>query len=182
MVDRSWPTMSLKLHLGVVQVGVENISLKKRTRLGPYLIVNVWKGFALDTAHRRNSGDESIMWPVNGGIQQLWRLDEAERGDYLITSVQTGLALSSRNERRLSRTAVMESPSTAAWQRWRFVKVPDSDELLIVSAHSGHALDFPRHLEREEAPHLFTSHGEEHQRFLLLKAVHNTQDGPTLWR
>jgi hypothetical protein len=176
-------SLSWKINLGIVEISQKDVPLSINRSLGPFLIVNIFKGLALDTGHRRGAGDEAIMWPVNGGAQQLWRLTKrAAGGDYAIVSEETGLELSSRDSFELSRTAVMEPPSEAAKQRWRFVKPRGVPGLLILSAHSGHALDFPRHLDRDEAPHLYTAHREEHQQFLLLRLSGDSSGGPTLWR
>lgn len=163
---------SWKINLGIVEISQKDVSLRINRPLGPFLITNIFKGFALDTAHRRGAGDEAIMWPVNGGIQQLWRLTKRSAdGDYAIVSEENGLELSSRDSFELSRTVVMTPPRESESQRWRFVKPHGISGLLILSANSGHALDFPRHLDKDEGPHMYTAHREEHQQFFATEAL-----------
>ena len=98
MAESDRPVADVKLHLGIIDVGISNMPLPGRRKRvasrGPYLIVDRFKGLALDSNHRHASGSEPIMWSPNGGEAQLWWIDQVSSSrEYTITSVETGLRL-----------------------------------------------------------------------------------------
>ncbi|HEX5401684.1 MAG TPA: RICIN domain-containing protein [Pseudonocardiaceae bacterium] len=169
MVEGNGPALDVKLRLGVLDIGMSNIRWRKGTGRRPFMIVDRFKGLALDTAHRHDPGSMPIMWPPNGEVQQLWRINRV-RGtrEYTITSVQNGLRLDAGDEFTLSRHPAMTTPKQQSTQRWGFVPGPEKIGCLILSSYSGHALDFPRKDDRDRPPHLFARNNELQQQFLLL--------------
>lgn len=144
MAEREGPALDIKLRLGVLDIGVSNIRWGKGSGRRPFMIVDRFKGLALDTAHRHNPGSTPIMWPPNGGVQQLWRISRVRRTrEYAITSAQNGLRLDAGDGFTLSRQPTMSTPNQQSTQRWGFAPGPEGVGCLILSSHSGHALDFP---------------------------------------
>lgn len=176
MANSGIPRVDLKLRLGLLDIGISNLSLpwrwRRAARRGPYLIVDRFKGLALDSNHRYAPGSEPIMWPPNGGVQQRWQVDRVHgTREYTITSVETGLRLDAGEQFDLSRHPMMSPPRDVAHQRWGFVPSPETVGCLIVSSHSTHVLDFPQQADRGEPPHLYARHNGLHQQFLLLLAA-----------
>lgn len=174
MADSAQPVADLKLHLGILDIGISNMPLRgKRQRVaprGPYLIVDRFKGLALDTKHRRTPGSEPIMWSPNGGEAQLWWIDQVSGSrEYTITSVQTGLRLDAGERLDLSRSPTMSEPHGLSQQQWGFVPGLEGIGCLIVSLRSGHVLDFPQLIDRDEPPHMYARNDELQQQFLLLR-------------
>jgi len=170
------PVADLKLHLGILDVGISNMPLPgKRQRVasrGPYLIVDRFKGLALDTNHRHTPGSEPIMWSPNGGDAQLWWVDQVSgTREYTITSVETGLRLDAGERFDLSRPPTMSQPHGLSHQRWGFIPGPERVGCLIVSLRSGHVLDFPQLIDRDNPPHMYARNNELQQQFLLLRAT-----------
>ena len=169
VAERDGPALEVKLRLGVLDIGMSNIQWRKGVGRRSFLIVDRFKGLALDTAHRHNPGSEPIMWPPNGGVAQLWRINRV-RGtrEYTITSVENGLRLDAGDGFALSRHPIMTTPNQDGRQRWGFVPSPEGVGCLILSIHSGHALDFPQEVDRDQPPHLYARNNELQQQFLLL--------------
>jgi hypothetical protein len=109
------------------------------------------------------------MWSPNGGEAQLWWVDQvSDSREYTITSVETGLLLDAGERFDLSRPPTMSRPHGLSHQRWGFIPGPEGVGCLIASLGSGHVLDFPQLINRDNPPHMYARNNELQQQFILL--------------
>jgi hypothetical protein len=137
---------------------------EESARPGPFLIVSVDSGLALDTAFHTTDLSNPHLWTAHGQLHQLWHLvPSGHAGEVRIESAGNGLFL----DGQASKHPTMRGESDEAWQRWRLKPAPGRRAHLLVNAGTGLALKRPDDAERGTWPILSTDRNDGSQHWLL---------------
>lgn len=165
--------ISAEIGLPFLKIGTNDVGafFRRRERRfnGPFLIISVSSGLALDTALESTDGSHPHLWGPHGQPHQLWSLEPTGYGSEVhIVSASNNLLLDGQapvtghHPRMRGR-----SESDAAWQRWHVLPAPGRRAHRIINAGTGYALDSPRDAEARTWPVLWEPHEGENQQWLL---------------
>lgn len=139
-----------------------------RRSAGPFLIVSVTTGFALDTRLHTAVDTQPFLWSPHGKPQQLWYLRPSGHKDEVhIVSAFNRLFLDGYRGSELGEHPLMRARSNDAWQRWRVQPAPDGRAHVLRNVGNYRALDCPHGAEREALPVMWEGHGGENQQWVL---------------
>ncbi|HEY9390956.1 MAG TPA: RICIN domain-containing protein [Mycobacteriales bacterium] len=140
---------------------------RRKHTAGPFLIISVSSGLALDTAFRHGAGERPHLWAPHGKPQQLWYLRPSGHvNEVLIVSALNGLVLDAgRGE---GHRVQMRPEKDAAWQRWRLAPSADRMAHVLASVGTGTVLHCPSGAEQTTEPVMREPAERDNQQWLLL--------------
>ncbi|MEU5402317.1 RICIN domain-containing protein [Streptomyces sp. NPDC005963] len=164
--------ISVELRLPFITIGTSNVRsvLQRRNRriAGPFMIVSVTSGLALDTAFTTAQGSLPHLWPTHGKPHQLWHLKPSgHRDEVHIVSAANRLLLDGAHLAGEGDHPRMSASNGEARQRWRLASAPDGRAHQLVCVGTGKALDCPWEAERTTRPVLWEPHDGENQHWVL---------------
>ncbi|MGW4803886.1 RICIN domain-containing protein [Kitasatospora sp. NPDC004272] len=165
--------VSAEIGIPFLKIGTDDVGslFRRRARkpLGPFLVVSVSSGLALDTALRSTHDSHPHLWPVHGRPHQLWLLRPTDRaGEHHLVSVANNLLLDGGGVPDAEPVRMRDRHGAdAAWQRWRVVPVNGGRAHRIENVGTGLALDCPHAAEARTPATLRPTHGGENQTWLL---------------
>lgn len=145
--------------------------LKRRrpsvTQTGPFMIIAVDSGLAMDTAFQSEEGSHPHLWTAHGQPHQLWQLvPSGHENEVRIISISNGLFLDGHGGE--GDHPRMGAENGEAWQRWRLKPAPGHRAHCLANAATGLVLDKPHEAERGTWPVLWSEHGGNNQHWLLV--------------
>ncbi|WP_146616524.1 RICIN domain-containing protein [Kitasatospora sp. SolWspMP-SS2h] len=165
--------VSAEFGIPFLKIGTDDVGalFRRRARkpLGPFLVVSVSSGLALDTALRTTHDSRPHLWPVHGQPHQLWLLrPTGHAGEFHLLSAANNLLLDGNGVPDTEPVRMRDPHRTdAAWQRWRVVPVNGGRAHRIENAGTGLVLNCPHAVEARTPVTLRTPHGGENQTWLL---------------
>lgn len=164
--------ISVEIRLPFLTIGTTSIQslFRRRDRrtAGPFLIISVTSGLALDTALGTAQGTSPHLWGPHGKPHQLWYLrPSGHAGEVHIVSVANGLALDAGRGMGDGHQPQMWEQSDVAWRRWRLTPSPDGRAHTLSCEGTGTVLDSPWDAKWETRPVMWNGHGGENQQWVL---------------
>ncbi|MGW0936811.1 RICIN domain-containing protein [Streptomyces sp. NPDC002666] len=137
------------------------------TEDGPFLIISVDSGLALDTAFRHEDGSHPHLWAAHGNAHQLWRLiPSGHPGEVRILSQSNNLFLDGRGSHEGDHPQ-MRAEANEPRQRWRLKPAPGRRAHYLENVATGLVLDRPHEAKNATWPVLWSENGGENQHWLL---------------
>lgn len=137
------------------------------TQTGPFMLISVDSGLAMDTAFQSADGSHPHLWTAHGQPHQLWRLTPSgHEGEVRIVSLANGLFLDGHGSHEGDHPT-MRAGNNEAWQRWRLKPAPGNRSHYLQNVATGLVLDRPHDAERGTWPVLWSAHTLENQHWLL---------------
>ena len=148
---------------------VRSLLSRRRTRsAGPFMIISVTSGLALDAAFETKQGAHPHLWGPHGKPHQLWYLrPSGHNGEVTVVSASNGLLLDGGRGVGQGYNPEMWARNDQAWQRWSLKTSPDGRAHQIVCVGTGMALDSPHESEWGTWPVMWDSHEGENQQWVL---------------
>ncbi|WP_329583175.1 RICIN domain-containing protein [Streptomyces sp. NBC_01361] len=135
---------------------------------GPFLIISVDSGLALDTAFHNADGQHPNLWTAHGQAHQLWRLVPSGRdGEVGIVSDSNNLFLDGHGSHN-GDLVRMRAGAREPRQRWRLRPAPGGRAHYLENAATGLVLDRPTGAERGVSPQVWSRHSGVNQHWLLV--------------
>lgn len=164
--------ISVEIRLPFLTIGTTSIQslFRRRDRrtAGPFLIISVTSGLALDTALGTAQGTSPHLWGPHGKPHQLWYLrPSGHAGEVHIVSAANGLVLDAGRGMGDGYQPQMWAQSDAAWKRWRLAPSPDGRAHTLSCEGTGTVLDSPWDAKWETRPVMWNGHGGENQQWVL---------------
>ncbi|QIP87223.1 RICIN domain-containing protein [Streptomyces sp. Tu 2975] len=165
--------VSAEIGLPFLKIGTNDVGafFKRRERQpsGPFLLISVSSGLALDTCLRNSDGSQPHLWGPHGQPHQLWYLEASGHGRQVhIISASNNLLLDGHAAASLDHLRMRgRSDDDAAWQRWHVIPAPGLRAHRIINAGTGLALDTPREAEARTMPVFWEPHDGDNQQWLL---------------
>ncbi|MFD3436858.1 RICIN domain-containing protein [Streptomyces sp. NPDC058685] len=177
--------ISAEIGLPFLKIGTNDVGafFKRRERrsTGPFLLLSVTSGLALDTALERSDGSHPHLWGTHGQPHQLWNFEPSGHkeevrivsvGNNLVLDGQTLQAADGHQHPRMRGRSDLDVP----WQRWRIVPAPDRRAHRIINAGTGLALDCPWEAGVRTRPVLWEPNEGENQHWLLAMPFVSSED------
>lgn len=138
------------------------------TQPGPFLIISVESGLALDTALNHDAGTHPNLWTVHGLPHQLWRLiPSGYDGEVRIASYSNNLFLDGHGSRNGDHPQMREGVDEPR-QRWRLTPSPNGRAHYLENAATGLVLDRPSEGECGSRPQVWRKHSGKNQQWLVV--------------
>ncbi|MFE9649315.1 RICIN domain-containing protein [Streptomyces sp. NPDC006365] len=175
--------VSAEIGLPFLKIGTNDVGafFKRRGRQpsGPFLLISVSSGLALDTALHSADGSHPHLWGPHGQPHQLWYLEASGHGrEVHIISASNNLLLDGQASAAGHHPRMRgRSDNGAAWQRWAVFPAPGLRAHRIINAGTGHALDCPHDAEARTMPVFWEPHDGGNQQWLLAMPFVIPEDG-----
>lgn len=135
---------------------------------GPFLIISVTSGLALDTAFGTAVGDRPHLWGPHGKPHQLWYLaPSGHAGEVFVVSAANGLVLDGGHGAGEGHHPQMRANNAEAWQRWQLRSSPDQRAHVLTCVGLGTVLDCPWDAKWQTRPVMWRPSEGENQQWLL---------------
>ncbi|MFJ4680796.1 MULTISPECIES: RICIN domain-containing protein [unclassified Kitasatospora] len=165
--------VSAEIGVPFLKIGTDDVGslFRRRARkpLGPFLVLSVSSGLALDTALHTRHGTRPHLWKAHGQPHQLWLLGPTDRdGEFELVSAANNLLLDGRGAQDGDSVRMCDRHGAdAAWQRWRVVAVDGGRAHRIENAGTGMVLDCPYEAVSPAPATLWAPHGGSNQTWVL---------------
>ncbi|WP_203237610.1 RICIN domain-containing protein [Streptomyces sp. CdTB01] len=162
----------LEIRLPFLTIGTTSVRslFRRRDRdaAGPFLIISVSSGLALDTAFGTAQGASPHLWGPHGKPHQLWYMrPSGHKEEVHIVSAANGLSLDAPRGMGEGHQPQMWAQSDVAWKRWRLTPSPDGRSHQLSCEGTGTVLDSPWDAKAGTRPVMWNGHDGENQQWVL---------------